>query len=282
MAQTKALLTRGREMELGRLWQTTGDIKAIDKLVTSHLRLVWKIVSGYKNYRHPPDDLFQEGCMGLMRAARKFDPNKNVRFSTFATSWICAFILKYLTTNHHGPTVCFGKTNWGRKIFFGFKKAKNEIEKTNPGEQASAEQIAQKLGVKTKQVELLMPYLLKPTSSLDSLDSLDALTFYDYDHTLRHYLSDAAADSPEDIVAKKEDDDRQRLLFEKCFFVLNAREQKIIRRRYLNKKRETLVGLGRALNISRERVRQIEEEAKKKMKEAVRAMDEGAKSFASP
>ena len=112
MTQTKsALLTREREMELGRLWQTTGDIKAIDELVTSHLRLVWKIVSGYKNYGHPQDDLYQEGCMCLMRAASKFHPNKKTRFCTFATYWVDACILNYLVRNHRSPLVCF-KTGW--------------------------------------------------------------------------------------------------------------------------------------------------------------------------
>ena len=277
MAQAKTgyfPLTREREMELGRLWQTTKDPKAIDELVGSHQRLVWKIARGYKNYGHPLNDLFQEGCLGLIIAAQKFDPGKNVRFVTYATYWIRACILKCILINH-GP-VSIDKSTWQRRIFFNLGKVRRQIEKDcGSGDKPSLEQIARRLKVKVKQLEQTMPRL----SGTDTC--LDAPTRDDKKKTYHDFLADASAGNPEQLVAQEEAISHRQELIKKCLAVLNPREQKIIQRRFLNAKRETLEKIGQDLDISRERVRQLELRAKQKMLDVLRSMGEVPEDFLS-
>ena len=277
MAQAKTgyfPLTREREMELGRLWQTTKDPKAIDELVGSHQRLVWKIARGYKNYGHPLNDLFQEGCLGLIIAAQKFDPGKNVRFATYATSWIRAYILKFILTNR-GP-INIDKSGWQRNIFFNLEKTRRQIEKNcGQGDKPSTEQIARKLGVKVEQLERMMPRL----SGIDP--SLDAPAHNRQQRPYCDFLADASAGNPEQLVAQEEAISHRQELIKKCLAALNPRERDIIQRRFLGAKRETLVDIGRDLNISRERVRQLELQAKKKMLDVLRSMGEVPEDFLS-
>ena len=273
-AKTKyTTITREREIELARLWQTTKNPAAIHELVTSHQRFVWKLVRGYKNYKHPLD-LFQEGCVGLMRAAKKFDPNRGVRFATYATSWIRAYILKFILTNR-GP-INIDKSGWQRNIFFNLEKTRRQIEKNcGQGDKPSTEQIARKLGVKVEQLERMMPRL----SGIDP--SLDAPAHNRQQRPYCDFLADASAGNPEQLVAQEEAISHRQELIKKCLAALNPRERDIIQRRFLGAKRETLVDIGRDLNISRERVRQLELQAKKKMLNVLRSMGEVPEDFLS-
>ena len=126
------ILTEKDEYMLAKRWQTKGDAKAARKLITSHLRLVAKIAFGYRGYKLPIEDLISEGNVGLMKAVKKFDPDKGFRLSTYAIWWIKASINEFILNSW--SLVKLGTTAAQKKLFFNLQKLKNQMNQIEKGE----------------------------------------------------------------------------------------------------------------------------------------------------
>merc|ERR1712196_579157 len=126
------LLEAKEEYMLAKAWKNQGDVKAAHKLVTSHLRLVAKIASGYRGYGLPLSDLISEGNIGMMHAVKRFEPEKGFRLATYAMWWIKASIQEYILRSW--SLVKIGTTTAQKKLFFNLKKLKNQIAPKNEGD----------------------------------------------------------------------------------------------------------------------------------------------------
>jgi RNA polymerase sigma-32 factor len=251
------LLTRDEEKQLGVRIQEHDDSEAAYILVTSNLRLVVKIALEFQRiWMQNLLDLIQEGNIGLMQAVRKFDPYKNVKFSYYASFWIKAYILKFIMDNWR--LVKIGTTQGQRKLFFKLKKEKQRL--IDQGFDPKPRLLSQRLGVSEKEI-------VDMDQRLDNWDvSLDAPLKEDSDTERIEFLS-AESTSVEDSVAKKEMD---ALLHEKIAAFrrnMTPRELEIFDSRIFSDSPSTLQEIGDRYGISRERVRQIEKNIIKKMRE---------------
>ncbi len=251
------LLTRDEEKILGERIQEHGDSEAAYILVTSNLRLVVKIALEFQRiWMQNLLDLIQEGNIGLMQAVRKFDPYKNVKFSYYASFWIKAYILKFIMDNWR--LVKIGTTQGQRKLFFKLKKEKQRL--IDQGFDPKPRLLSERLGVSEKEI-------IDMDQRLDNWDvSLDAPLKEDSDTERIEFLSSDHA-SVEDRVAKKEMD---ALLHEKIADFrrnMTPRELEIFDSRIFSDSPSTLQEIGDRYGISRERVRQIEKNIIKKMRE---------------
>ena len=251
------LLTRDQEKELGTRIQEKNDPDAAYIMVTSNLRLVVKIALEFQRiWMQNLLDLIQEGNIGLMQAVRKFDPYKNVKFSYYASFWIKAYILKFIMDNWR--LVKIGTTQGQRKLFFKLKKEKQKL--IDEGFDPKPKLLSERLGVSEREI-------VDMDQRLDSWDvSLDAPLKDDSDTERIEFLGTDEA-SIEDRVAKKEMD---VLLHEKIAefrHKMTPREQEIFDSRIFSDSPATLQEIGDRYGISRERVRQVEKNIIKKMRE---------------
>ena len=251
------LLTREEERELGRRVQEEGDTEAAYQLVTANLRLVVKIALEFQRvWMQNLLDLIQEGNIGLMQAVKKFDPYKNVKFSYYASFWIKAYILKFIMDNWR--LVKIGTTQGQRKLFFKLKKEKQKL--IDDGFDPKPKLLSERLGVSEKEI-------VDMDQRLDGWDvSLDAPLKDDSDTERIEFLSTQTA-SIEDHVAKKE---METLLHNKIAEFkerMTERELVIFEQRVFSDAPVTLQEIGDRYGISRERVRQIEKNVIKKMRE---------------
>ncbi|MCD6271835.1 MAG: RNA polymerase factor sigma-32 [Deltaproteobacteria bacterium] len=251
------LLTREEEKKLGKKIQTDNDSEAAYILITSNLRLVVKIAMEFqRNWMQNLLDLIQEGNVGLMRAVKKFDPYKNVKFSYYASFWIKAYILKFIMDNWR--LVKIGTTQGQRKLFFKLKKEKQKL--IDDGFDPKPKLLAQKLDVSEREI-------IDMDQRLDGWDlSLDA-TVNDDSDTKRSEIINIDTASIEDQFAKKE---VNVLLNDKIAELkkdLTERELDIFNLRIFSDDPVTLQTIGDRYNISRERVRQIEKNIIKKIKD---------------
>ena len=251
------LLTREEERELGIKVLEHGDTEAAYVLVTSNLRLVVKIALEFQRvWMQNLLDLIQEGNIGLMQAVKKFDPYKNVKFSYYASFWIKAYILKFIMDNWR--LVKIGTTQGQRKLFFKLKKEKQKL--IDQGFDPKPKLLSERLGVSEKEI-------VDMDQRLDGWDvSLDAPLKDDSDTERIEFLSTEVA-SIEDQVAKKE---MESLLHEKIAEFrkqMTPRELEIFDQRIFSDTPSTLQEIGDRYNISRERVRQVEKNIIKKMRE---------------
>ena len=149
LAQIKKfpMLDAEEEYMLAKNWKTTGNLKSAEKLVTSHLRLVAKIAMGYKGYGMPVNEMISEGNVGLMKAVKKFEPEKGFRLATYAMWWIKASIQEYILRSW--SLVKIGTTTAQKKLFFNLKKIKNQIAPRSEGDlkDEHVTEIAKKLDV---------------------------------------------------------------------------------------------------------------------------------------
>jgi RNA polymerase sigma-32 factor len=250
------LLTREEERELALRYQEQGDPDAALKLVTSNLRLVVKIALEFQRvWMQNLLDLIQEGNIGLMQAARKFDPYKNVKFSYYASFWIKAYILKFIMDNWR--LVKIGTTQAQRKLFFKLKKEKQRL--IEEGFDPKPKLLSETLGVSEREI-------VDMDQRLDSWDlSLDAPIKEDSDSGRIEFLS-TPAESAEDQVARKEMETILREKVKTFRAMLKSRELEIFDERIFSNNPVTLQEIGERHNISRERVRQIENTVLKKLK----------------
>ena len=251
------LLTRKQEKKLGIRIQEHDDEEAAYIMVTSNLRLVVKIALEFQRvWMQNLLDLIQEGNIGLMQAVRKFDPYKNVKFSYYASFWIKAYILKFIMDNWR--LVKIGTTQGQRKLFFKLKKEKQKL--IEEGFDPKPKLLSERLGVSEREI-------VDMDQRLDGWDiSLDAPLKDDTD-TERIEILKTPSDSVEEQVAKKEIESLLHNKIAKFRKKLTKRELEIFDLRIFSDSPVTLQKIGDRYGISRERVRQVEKNVIKKIKE---------------
>jgi len=251
------LLTREQELELGKRVMEDGDSEAAYILVTANLRLVVKIALEFQRvWMQNLLDLIQEGNIGLMQAVKKFDPYKNVKFSYYASFWIKAYILKFIMDNWR--LVKIGTTQGQRKLFFKLKKEKQKL--IDQGFDPKPKLLSERLGVSEREI-------VDMDQRLDSWDvSLDAPLKDDSD-TERVELLNTEVESTEDRMAKKEIETLLHNKVAEFKKTMTPRELDIFEQRIFSDTPATLQEIGDRYEISRERVRQVEKNIIKKLRE---------------
>tara|TARA_B100000674_G_C37799198_1_gene895588 strand:- start:143 stop:1003 length:861 start_codon:yes stop_codon:yes gene_type:complete len=256
------MLSADEEYMLARRYLIHGDTDAAHKLVTSHLRLVAKIAMGYKGYGLPMTDLISEGNVGIMQAVKRFDPEKGFRLATYAMWWIRAQIQEYVL--HSWSLVKIGTTSAQKKLFFNLRKMKNQLASIDSGNLSpeNVREIATKLDVKEGEV-------IDMDNRLFSSDqSLNVKFGEENDTEWQDYIEDKK-DTQDIVIENKDELNYRRKLFSNALKILNQREKEIIKLRKLKDKPIKLEELSKKFNISRERVRQIEEKALEKLQKEV-------------
>ncbi|MEZ4599987.1 MAG: RNA polymerase sigma factor RpoH [Syntrophotaleaceae bacterium] len=252
------LLSREEEYQLATAYRQQGDLKAAHRLICSNLRFVVKIAHEYRGYGLKILDLIQEGNIGLMMALKKFDPERGLKFITYAVWWIRAYINNFVMKNW--SLVKIGTTQAQKKLFFKLKQTTRAISRLTGGEAAHA--IANELAVRDDEVEEMALRMAGRDTSLD----LD-LTEND-NHTLLDSLADDR-DNQEQLLLEHEETRLLSHRVENAMGRLNDRERHIIRDRILCETPKTLQELADDYGVSRERIRQIEKQALNKVKEAL-------------
>jgi len=252
------LLEAKEEYMLAKAWKNQGDVKAAHKLVTSHLRLVAKIASGYRGYGLPLSDLISEGNIGMMHAVKRFEPEKGFRLATYAMWWIKASIQEYILRSW--SLVKIGTTAAQKKLFFNLKKIKSKISAIEDGDLTpdQVDKIATELSVPHKEVISMNRRISGSDYSLNSPvtdDSSGEWQDWLEDDTQNQEAS--FADTEEYLIKKN--------ILSDSLEDLNERERDIISERQLSENPLTLEELSNRYGVSRERIRQIEAKAFEKL-----------------
>ncbi len=250
MAERAPLLEAQEERRLIESFQK-GSEAALSKLLASHLRLVLSIAKRYANRGAQMEDLVGEGNLGLMEAARRFDVGRDNRFSTYASWWVRARVRRYALANRR--IVGAPSTRNARKVLAGLRKAQREFTQEE-GRAPSRLEMADQLSVEEKDVAMVEASLSGRDVALGA--SPDGTSFE---------LRDEAP-SPEQLAEAHQLSEERRRRIAEALAQLSAREQEILRRRYLGDETVTLAVLGASLGLSRERVRQIEKRAQRKLR----------------
>ena len=256
------ILTAEEEYMLAKRYKEHGDAEAAHKLVTSHLRLVAKIAMGYRGYGLPVTDLISEGNVGIMQAVKKFDPEKGFRLATYAMWWIRAQIQEYVL--HSWSLVKIGTTAAQKKLFFNLRKLKNQLESIDDGNLSpeNVREIANRLNVKEAEVKDMEGRLFSGDQSLNVQIGHEANTEW------QDMIVDDS-EAQDKVFEKKDEYLHRKKLFNEALKILNPREKEIIKLRRLRDKPKKLEELSQQFNISRERVRQIEEKAIEKLQKEI-------------
>ena len=258
------VLTAEEELNYATRFIEKNDNEAAKILVQSHLRLVVKLAAKFRNYGLPFVDLVSEGNLGLMRALKKFDPYKGFRFSTYAMWWIKAYIQEYILRSW--SLVKIGTTAAQKKLFFNLHKIKKKLHKVGDSEILSdknIEIISNTLNVSKKEVIDMNSRLSQSDTSLNNLVGEDS------DGKEMVDLMADDQENQEEIAIKNQERSRQEILFRAAFANLNDREKDILMKRQMSENGSTLEDLSKIYNISRERIRQIEENAINKIKKEI-------------
>ncbi|MBX8814388.1 RNA polymerase factor sigma-32 [Pseudochrobactrum algeriensis] len=263
-AMSAPYLEREQEQALVQRWKEQGDQHALDEITSSHMRLVISTAGRFRKFDLPMADLIQEGTVGLMEAAFRFEPEREVRFSTYAIWWIRASIQDYILRNW--SIVRGGTSSTQKALFFNLRRLRAKLVQSNEtlSKRELYTRISDQLGVSEKDVELMDSRLSGPDSSLsmtvspDDSSSAEKIDFLVDDHPLQ-----------DEIVENTIDSERRVSWLKQALSVLNDRELRIIRERRLKDDAVTLEMLGEKLGISKERVRQIENRALEKLRAAL-------------
>ncbi|EKO4007178.1 RNA polymerase sigma factor RpoH [Vibrio fluvialis] len=255
------MLTAEEEREMAERLHYSGDIEAAKGLILSHLRFVVHVARGYSGYGLPMADLVQEGNIGLMKAVKRFNPDVGVRLVSFAVHWIKAEIHEYVLRNWR--IVKIATTKAQRKLFFNLRKSKKRLGWFNNGE---VETVARELGVEPSEVREMESRLAAQDAAFEmSNDDDDNPNAYTAPML---YLEDKHSDLAENVEAQNwEAHTNQRLAL--ALSSLDERSQHIVRSRWLDDQKATLQELAEMYNVSAERIRQLEKNAMKKLKDAV-------------
>lgn len=254
------LLTSDEEKKLARLWIDNNDLDAAHKLTTSNLRFVVKISYEYRRYGIRLGDLIQEGNIGLIMAIKKFDPDRGVRLISYAVWWIRAQIQNYILQSWR--LVKIGTTQAQRKLFYKLEKTKRMLARLHGGpEMVKREQVAEALDVKVELVEEMEQRLGAQELSIDGRYQSEG----DEGRSLTEVLADTAP-SQEEIIGDAEFEEARKKCLNQALKQLSERERLIIRRRRLSEDTQTLSEIGKDLGITRERVRQLEARAIRKLR----------------
>ncbi|MEP9397822.1 RNA polymerase factor sigma-32 [Mesorhizobium sp. KR2-14] len=257
-------LERGEEQELAVRWKEHHDQAAMHRITTAHMRLVISMAAKFRYFGLPMGDLIQEGHVGLLEAAARFEPGRDVRFSTYATWWIRASMQDYILKNW---SIVRGGTSSAQKaLFFNLRRLRARLARGQEVQSSTAlyKEISTALGVSEADVAMMDARLSGPDTSLnapltdDRGGSADRMDFLVSDDPL-----------PDEVVGEAIDVERRSDWLKKALCVLNERELRIIEERRLQDEGATLEALGETLGISKERVRQIESRALEKLKTAL-------------
>ncbi len=251
------------ELALSRRWRELGDVAAMQSLVTSHLRLVVKIASKHRGYGLSLDELIAQGNIGMLRAVKRFDPDRGFRLATYAIWWIRAAVQEYVL--HNWSLVKIGTTAAQRKLFFNLRRLKRQLRAIDEGDlpPEMVTKIAAALDVAESDVVTMDRRLCASDYSLNAKLADDG----DGEH--QDWLVDASADQEAGLLDRDELDKRRRLVHS-VIETLRPREQHIVRERWLRDEPTSLADLSERYSISRERVRQLEARALGKLQQAVR------------
>lgn len=257
------VLTAEEEYMLAQRWREHGDVDAAHKLVTSHLRLVAKIAMKYRGYGLPVADLLSEGNIGLMKAVKKFEPERGFRLATYAIWWIKAAMTEYVLRSW--SLVRMGTMAAQKKMFFNLRRLKSRLEILDNGDISvdDARALAKRLDVSEEEIVDMNRRISSRDASLNTpLGEEEGMEFQD---TL---VDDSP--SPEAIAIQGDEASRRRRLLVDALKTLNERERHIFVERRLKDDPVTLEELGQQYGISRERVRQLEARAFEKVQGLVR------------
>jgi len=264
LAQIKKfpMLSAEEEYMFAKSWKDRGDLKAAQKLITSHLRLVAKIAMGYRGYGLPVGEMVSEGNIGLMHAVKKFEPEKGFRLATYAMWWIKASIQEYILRSW--SLVKMGTTTAQKKLFFNLKKIKNQISPNSYGDldMKHVAEISKRLNVKKEEVVSMNRRLLGKEKSLNApIKDEDGSEWQDW-------IVDDKIDQELKFSHKQELDQRKKLMDE-SMNILTSREKEILTARRLSEDTVTLEDLSKKYKLSRERIRQIETKAFEKLQKTM-------------
>ena len=263
------MLEPEEEYMLAKAWVDRGDSTAAHKLVTSHLRLAAKIAMGYRGYGLPQAEVISEANVGLMKAVKRFDPEKGFRLATYAMWWIRASIQEYVLRSW--SLVKMGTTSAQKKLFFNLRKAKSRIGAYDDGDLRPEQvtKIANDLGVSESELVSMNRRMSGGDASLNVMVGGDE----DGSTQWQDWLQDEGADQAADYEKNDEMSLRSEML-DDAMGVLNDREQHIMTLRRLRDKPITLEDLAEKYKVSRERIRQIEVRAFEKLQNRMRELAE--------
>jgi len=262
-AMSAEMLDAETELDLARAWRDNRCERSLHRLVSAYMRLAVSMASKYRRYGAPMPDLVQEASVGLMKAAEKFDPDRGVRFSTYAVWWIKASIQDYVMRNW--SMVRTGSTSSQKALFFNLRRVRAKFEREagaegSPLDSAELQQkIAIEVGVPLRDVEMMDARLSGSDFSLNAQQAGEEG---------REWVEALEDDGPqaEHIVQHSRDTERAREWLTNAMDALNQRERMIIIARKLKDDPRTLESLGSELGLSKERIRQLEAQALKKMR----------------
>ena len=266
-AMKAELLDPETELRLAYAWRDQRDEAALHRLVTAYMRLAISMAAKFRRYGAPMNDLIQEAGLGLMKAADKFDPDRGVRFSTYAVWWIKASIQDYVMRNW--SMVRTGSTSSQKSLFFNMRRVQARLEREAEalGERLDGhqlrERIAQEVGVPLADVEMMAGRLSGSDFSLNATQSSE-----DEGREWIDTLEDDSAQAAE-RVADAHDAARLRDWLLVAMGVLTDRERYIVAERKLREEPRTLESLGEELGLSKERIRQLEAAAFAKMRRSL-------------
>ena len=255
------MLKAEEEYMLAKRFQQTGDVQAAHELTTSHLRLAAKVAISFRHYGLALSDLISEANIGLMQAIKKFDPDKGFRLATYAIWWIKAAVSEFILKSW--SLVKIGTVATQKRLFYNLHKIKSRLGlygDTGMSDE-TAEYISKTLNVSKRDV-------MEMEQRLSGDSSLNAPLSHDSGTNFQEMLSDGE-ETIEQKIGDSQEMDLKKTLLKQALSELSEREQRTVLSRYLSENPETLEDLGSALNISRERVRQIETKALEKIRKSI-------------
>ena len=266
-AMKAEMLDAETELKLAYAWRDDRDEAALHRLITAYMRLAVSMASKFKRYGAPMNDLIQEAGLGLMKAADKFDPDRGVRFSTYAIWWIKASIQDYVMRNW--SMVRTGSTSSQKSLFFNLRRVQARLERESEavGEKLDKHQLRQmistEIGVPIHDVEMMEGRLSGSDYSLNATQTTE-----DEGREWIEALEDDSAQAAE-TVEHSHDTEQLRSWLLSAMNALNERERFIVRETKLRDEPRTLESLGQELSLSKERVRQLEAAAFTKMRKSL-------------
>ena len=276
-AMKAELLDAETEAQLARAWRDHRDERALHRLITAYMRLAISMAARFRRYGAPMSDLIQEASLGLMRAADKFDPDRGVRFSTYAVWWIKAGVQDYVMRNW--SMVRTGSTSSQKSLFFNLRRVQAKLERAAAGrgepldQAALRQQVAGELGVPLADVEMMEGRLSGSDYSLNAMQKAD-----EDGREWIDALEDEGVQAAE-AVEVSHDADLLRNWLAKALLGLNPRERYIVAERKLKGEGRTLESLGAELGLSKERIRQLEAAAFAKMRLSLEGQSQELRHF---
>lgn len=276
-AMKAELLDAATERALARRWRDHGDGAALDRLVTAYMRLAISMAGRYRRHGASMPDLVQEAHIGLIKAAARFDPDRGVRFSTYAMWWIRASVQEFIMRDW--SLVRTGSTAPQKSLFFNMRRVRARIEAANGadghirgGADAVRRAIAAELRVPLRDVELMEGRLAGADFSLNTPQRMEEG---------REWIEALEDDRPctDELIAYRTDTATLRGWLSEAFDALSGRERVILAARKLQERPETLESLGQRFGVSKERIRQLEAQALRKMRAELEARGSAVRDY---